>query len=154
MKMENYKHNYLKELWWNRPWKYIPEVILMMKCFPWKKDSPNDKYRIWLRNMLYMSWQTCLESSGAKQKERTREPKPPRPPRCLCNNFIHYLFWVVSPSRLTNVMLGGGSKKAEQYVRELWYYRIKMVEYKIQNRTCTRDEWNWYRYARWTEQKV
>lgn len=58
--MARYKHNYLKELWWNRPTKFIPEVIRMMKWLPFKKDSPRAKFRIWLRNMLYLSWQTCL----------------------------------------------------------------------------------------------
>ena len=58
--MAKYKHNYLKELWWNRPWKFIPAVVRMMKLLPFKKDSPRAKFRIWLRNMLYMSWQTCL----------------------------------------------------------------------------------------------
>ena len=59
--MPRYKHNVLKELWWNRPSKFIPEVIRMMKLFPFKKDSPRAKFRIWLRNTLYLSWQTCLE---------------------------------------------------------------------------------------------
>lgn len=58
--MKRYRHNLLKELWWNRPWKYIPEVIWMMKQYPWEK-TPHSKFRIWLRNMLYLSWQNCLE---------------------------------------------------------------------------------------------
>lgn len=65
--MKRYKHNYLKELWWNRPSKFIPEVIRMMKWCPFVKTSPRAKFRIWLRNMLYLSWQTCLvEVKGAK----------------------------------------------------------------------------------------
>lgn len=58
--MPKYRHNYLKELWWNRPWKFIPEVVRLMKVCPFKKDSPRARFRIWLRNMLYLSWQTCL----------------------------------------------------------------------------------------------
>lgn len=58
--MKKYRHNYLKELWLNRPWKFIPEVVLMMKTCPFKKDSPRARFGIWLRNMLYLSWNTCL----------------------------------------------------------------------------------------------
>ncbi len=58
--MAKYKHNYLKEIWWNTPWKFIPEVIRMMKQMPFNRKSPRAKFRIWLRNMLYLSWQTCL----------------------------------------------------------------------------------------------
>lgn len=56
---KKYKHNYLKELWWNRPTKYIPEVIKMMQWNPYRR-SATSKFRIWFRNMLYLSWQTCL----------------------------------------------------------------------------------------------
>lgn len=58
--MAKYKHNYLKELWWNRPWVYIPAVIRWMKWCPFKKDAPCAKFRIWLRNCLYLNWQSCL----------------------------------------------------------------------------------------------
>lgn len=53
------KHNYLKELWWNRPWVYIPDVLRYMKRYPY-----NRKYHFfwkWLRNCLYVNWQVCLE---------------------------------------------------------------------------------------------
>lgn len=55
--MSENKRIWLKELWLNRPWKYIPEVIRMMKLLPFKKDSPRAKFRVWLRNMLYLAWQ-------------------------------------------------------------------------------------------------
>ena len=58
--MVGYKRNRLKELWWNRPWVYIQEVIRMMKIIPWSNSS-GAKFRIWFRNVLYLSWQTCLE---------------------------------------------------------------------------------------------
>ena len=58
--MKKYKHNYLKELWWNRPWVYIPEVIRFMKDYPFQK-SKGHKFRIWLRNCLYLNWQVCSE---------------------------------------------------------------------------------------------
>ena len=57
--MPKYKHNFLKELWWNRPTKYIPEVIKLMQMNPFGR-SATAKFRLWFRNMLYLSWQTCL----------------------------------------------------------------------------------------------
>lgn len=55
--MPKYKHNYLKELWWNRPWVYIPAVIGFMRDYPLKRK---DKVFIWLRNCFYLNWQNCL----------------------------------------------------------------------------------------------
>lgn len=59
--MRKYRHNVLKELWWNRPWVYIPAVIRTMKPAPWKKKTPYFKFRTWIRNVCYINWQTCLE---------------------------------------------------------------------------------------------
>lgn len=70
--MKRYKHNVLKELWWNRPTKYIPAVIQMMKWYPWRKESPHSKFRLWLRNTLYLSWQTCLEERTLVEIADTR----------------------------------------------------------------------------------
>lgn len=53
-----YKRNRLKELWVNRPWVYIPEVIRFMKRYPLKKNS---KFFVWLRNCFYINWQVCLK---------------------------------------------------------------------------------------------
>lgn len=53
--MKKVKRNYLKELWINRPWKYIPEVVRFMKDYPFKKGR--DNFRIWFRNCLYVNWQ-------------------------------------------------------------------------------------------------
>lgn len=55
--MARYKHNYLKELWLNRPWVYIPDVVRFMRNFPFKKG---DKFFIWIRNCFYLNWQNCL----------------------------------------------------------------------------------------------
>lgn len=57
------KRNRIKELWRNRPWKYIPDVIRFMKKYPLTKKG---KLLIWLRNAFYLNWQVCLE---AKDKE-------------------------------------------------------------------------------------
>jgi len=58
MNKRKYKHNYLKELWYNRPWKYIPEVIRFIKNYPFDKYKGN--FLIWFRNCLYVNWQVCL----------------------------------------------------------------------------------------------
>lgn len=42
--MKKYKHNVLKELWWNRPTKYIPAVIHMAKDYPFQKKYPSSKF--------------------------------------------------------------------------------------------------------------
>lgn len=55
--MKKYKRNYLKELWLNRPWVYIPDVISFMRDFPLTK---NEKFFIWIRNCFYLNWQVCL----------------------------------------------------------------------------------------------
>ena len=57
--MARYRHNILKELWWNRPTKYIPEVVWYVKNYPYHRRS-GGKFWIWLRNCLYLSWQNCL----------------------------------------------------------------------------------------------
>ena len=53
--MAKYKRNYLKELWVNRPWVFIPSVIQFMKWYPY--DKRTDYFMIWLRNCLYCNWQ-------------------------------------------------------------------------------------------------
>lgn len=53
------KHNYLKELWYNRPSVYIPEVVRFMRKYPYDKKTCH--FWTWFRNMLYLNWQVCLE---------------------------------------------------------------------------------------------
>lgn len=55
--MPKYRHNLLKELWWNRPWVYIPAVIKFMRDFPLKRK---EHLFIWLQNCFYLNWQNCL----------------------------------------------------------------------------------------------
>ena len=54
-----YRHNYWKELWWNRPWVYIPEVIRFIRRYPPKWGRT--KWKVWIRNVFYLNWQVCLE---------------------------------------------------------------------------------------------
>ena len=58
--MKKYKRNYIKELWWNRPWVYLPSVWRFMKQYPISLKK-GDKLRIWIRNCFYLNWQVCLE---------------------------------------------------------------------------------------------
>ena len=55
--MDGYKRCYMRELWMNRPWKYLTDVIRFMKRYPLKKK---EHFRIWLRNCFYLNWQCCL----------------------------------------------------------------------------------------------
>lgn len=57
--MKKYKRNYWKELWWNRPWVYIPEVIRSMKSHPFRRGD-HGNFCLWLRNMFYLNWQVCF----------------------------------------------------------------------------------------------
>lgn len=53
--MRKYKRNYLKELWINRPWIFIPDVIRFMRKFPYRRKTCY--FWRWLRNCLYCNWQ-------------------------------------------------------------------------------------------------
>lgn len=43
------------ELWYNRPWKYIPDVVKSMKKYPYTK---NKKFFYWVKAHLYLNWVT------------------------------------------------------------------------------------------------
>lgn len=53
--MKKCKHNICKELWLNRPWVYIPDVISFMKSYPYNKKT--DYFFVWFWNCLYCNWQ-------------------------------------------------------------------------------------------------
>lgn len=55
--MKRYRHKILKELWYNRPWVYLPEVFRFMKKYPLEDRR---KLKTWLRNCFYLNWQNCL----------------------------------------------------------------------------------------------
>lgn len=72
------ERDYLKELWYNRPWRYIPAVIRWMKWYPPKRLKAKGKfsYRKWLRNCFYINWQVAFK--------HTDKPVYDRCPDCLC----------------------------------------------------------------------
>lgn len=55
--MKKMRRDILKELWWNRPMKFIPEVIDSIKKCPYEKGGNLIHY---IRNMLYLNWQICF----------------------------------------------------------------------------------------------
>lgn len=55
------------ELWYNRPWRYIPAVIKCMKKYPYTK---NKKFFRWLKAHLYLNW---VLSSPSKEFLKVNE---------------------------------------------------------------------------------
>lgn len=53
------RRNRFKELYYNRPTKYIPAVIRMMKRHPYVKDD-NSNFFLYIRNMLHLNWQVSF----------------------------------------------------------------------------------------------
>ena len=60
--MQKMKHNVVKELWYNRPWVYIPAVIRFMKKYPFKRGNV---FKFWIRNCFYLNWQVCFKRSDS-----------------------------------------------------------------------------------------
>ncbi len=80
--------------------------------------------------------------------DRVVKPKPPRIPRCLCRNTLHWLLQIGSPSLYNNALLSRNNSAAEVYFTKLRVYWRSYIEWKIHNRTCTRTEWARYRQIR------
>jgi hypothetical protein len=74
-----------------------------------------------------------------------KTPKPPRLPLSLCPDFLHWVFQIASPSRFLAESYCPKSEASAQYFTNLRKYEIAMIEYKIANRTCSREEWRAYR---------
>jgi len=73
------ERDYLKELCYNRPWRYIPAVIRHMKAYSPKKlklHSEHFSYRKWLRNCFYINWQVAFKHNNEPVYDRCKE--------CLC----------------------------------------------------------------------
>ena len=79
--MPENKRDYLMELWYNRPWKYIPAVISYMRDYSPKKLKARGgrfSYRVWLRNCLYVNWQVAFKRDSSK-------PVYHKCNKCLCH---------------------------------------------------------------------
>lgn len=57
------------ELWYNRPWRYIPAVVKFMKDYPLGKDG---KFFIWLRNCFYLNWQVAMTSEEYRKSKENK----------------------------------------------------------------------------------
>lgn len=71
-----------------------------------------------------------------------RKIRKPVSPICLCNSFIHWMFGVVSPSKIYHFMYCGEKPtNVENYFLKLKEYRRNILAEKVRNRTATRSEW-------------
>lgn len=76
-----------------------------------------------------------------------KKPKPPIIPRCLCGSFLHWVLQIASPSKYYMAMLRP-TVESERYFRARHEYEMQLILWKIENRTCTREEWHKYRRHR------
>lgn len=81
-----------------------------------------------------------------------KKPKPPKIPRCLCDSWIHWVLQIASPSKVYAHVVRP-TVEGEKYFRARNEYAVKMVECKIENRTCTKFEWHRYRRWRWYNER-
>lgn len=76
------------------------------------------------------------------------KPKPPKLPRCFFRSWLHYLLGIPSPSLHCKLSFIP-TPEAKEYFAKVREYNDKLILWKIENRTCTREEWAlWYRRKR------
>ena len=75
-----------------------------------------------------------------------KKPTPPKIPRCLCRNWLHWLLQIASTSKIVRAMYCP-TVETEMYFKARREYEINLILWKIENRTCTRAEWD--RLRRW-----
>lgn len=73
-------------------------------------------------------------------------PKAPKIPRCMCASWFHWVFQIGSPSLFTHYLFVP-HPDAMEYWKARRKYNRELTEWKIRNRTCTREEWHVYRRA-------
>lgn len=72
--------------------------------------------------------------------------RPPQPPRCICRTTSDWLLGVVSPSLMFKATIGViQSPEVDKYFRRVRAYHIRVIRWKISQRTCSRPEWDSYR---------
>ena len=54
MRRSSVKRKWIRELWLNRPWVYIPELVRLMKLCPYRKE--HEYFLPWLRQTLSACW--------------------------------------------------------------------------------------------------
>ena len=53
--MNYHKRRFWRELWLNRPWVYLPAVVLWMINFPYRKHS--DYFTNWVADAFRLNWE-------------------------------------------------------------------------------------------------
>ena len=66
-----------------------------------------------------------------------KKPKPPKHPYCHYANPINYIIGRVSPSAVMCV----NNKETEKHWTEYRKHKADMIKYKIEKRTCTKEEY-------------
>lgn len=78
--------------------------------------------------------------------------RPPQPPRELCGTTIKWLLGVVSPSQLHSAYLRE-SPAVIKYTRDMQAYKLKVIRWRISQRTCDRAAWRIYRQHKYAIRK-
>lgn len=73
------------------------------------------------------------------------KPIPPTPPRELGDNYFKWLLEIGSPSLICSYSFGSRERGTiMRYLQELAEYEIKLLEWKIEKRIATREEYKRY----------
>lgn len=72
-----------------------------------------------------------------------RKPKQPHPPRCICIDLIHWIFGIVSPTLALKDLWYNSQDyyKVKEWREKVNKYKLDMIQYKIEKRTCTKEEY-------------
>ena len=73
--------------------------------------------------------------------------KRPKPPRCLCASFAHFVLGLASPSLYFKNLLNSTDPKVIKFFEKQKKYFRDVLEWKINNRTATKQE-----YKKWRRQ--
>lgn len=70
-----------------------------------------------------------------------KEPRPPRVPYCLCGSLWKWILQQVSPSRYFTYRFSGTNHRANAYFAKLKDYHTKRIQYRVELRICSPEEW-------------
>lgn len=71
-----------------------------------------------------------------------KKPRPPRAPYCLCGSLRRWILQQVSPSRYFTDYFSGVNHRANAYFAKLKDYRTKLIQYRVELRICSPEEWH------------
>ena len=82
------------------------------------------------------------------------KPKPPKIPRSLCGSWLHWLLQIPSPSKIVWASWPVNQRpEHKKYIDARAEYNENLILWKIENRTCTREEWHYLRRWRYYARK-